>query len=89
MSLIKKQITQIRISFPQIIKAFLLFILSSSGLAFAIFLRFLDSNGTVIAFGGILVEIVALTINYFLFRKYLRERKAATEEKEKKSKFYE
>lgn len=89
MSLVKKQIDQIRISLPQIIRAFILFILSSSGLVFAIFLRFLDSNGTVIAFGGILVEIVALALNYFLFRKYFRERKESSEKREKKSKFYE
>lgn len=89
MSLLKKQLNQIRISFSQLIKGLLLFLLSSSGLVFAIFLRFLGSNGTIIAFGGILVEIVALAINYFMFRSFLREKKEISEEKEKKRQFYE
>lgn len=89
MSLLKKQLSQLRLSFSQIIKGFILFILSSSGLGFAILLRFLNSNGTIIAFGGILVEAIALTVNYFLFRKFFKERKEPIHEKDEKTQFYE
>ncbi|MFX0146505.1 MAG: hypothetical protein ACFE8E_02025 [Candidatus Hodarchaeota archaeon] len=89
MSLLKKQLNQLRLSFSQVIKGFILFILSSSGLGFAIILRYLNSNGTIIAFGGILVEAIAIILIYFLFRKYFKEKKESTTKKDKKSQFYE
>jgi len=88
MSLIKKELTQLRISFSQIIKGFLLFILSSSGLAVALLLRYLRFGGTIIAFVGILVELVGMTINYFMLRKYFKKKEESKSEEDKKRQFY-
>ncbi|MFW9945838.1 MAG: hypothetical protein ACFFDX_03310, partial [Candidatus Odinarchaeota archaeon] len=74
MSLIKKELTRLRISFSQIIKGFLLFVFSSSGLGVAIFLRYLGYGGTIIAFVGIIVELIGMTINYFLLKKYFKKK---------------
>lgn len=88
MSLIKKELTQLRISFSQIIKGFLLFIFSSSGLGVALLLRYLEFGGTIIAFGGILVELVGMTINYFMLRKYFKKKEESKLEEDKKRQFY-
>ena len=88
MSLIKKELTQLRISFSQIIKGFLLFILSSSGLGVALLLRYLGYGGTIIAFVGILVELVGMTINYFMLRKYFKKKEESKSEEDKKRQFY-
>ncbi|MGB5911295.1 MAG: hypothetical protein WBH31_08900 [Promethearchaeia archaeon] len=88
MSLIKKELTQLKISFSQIIKGFLLFILSSSGLAVALLLRYLRFGGTIIAFVGILVELVGMTINYFMLRKYFKKKEESKSEEDKKRQFY-
>ncbi|MFX0024862.1 MAG: hypothetical protein ACFE8M_00485 [Candidatus Hermodarchaeota archaeon] len=88
MSLIKKELTQLRISFSQIIKAFLLFVFSSSGLGIALLLRYLEFGGTIIAFVGILVELVGMIINYFMLRKYFRKKEEPKSEEDKKRQFY-
>ena len=88
MSLIKKELTQLRISFSQIIKGFLLFVFSSSGLGAALLLRFLGYGGTIIAFVGILVELVGMIINYFMLRKYFKKKEESKSEEDKKRQFY-
>ncbi len=88
MSLIKKELTQLRISFSQIIKGFLLFVFSSSGLGVALLLRHLELGGTIIAFVGILVEIVGMIINYFMLRKYFKKKEESKSEEDKKRQFY-
>ncbi len=89
MSLIKKELTQLRISFSQIIKGFLLFVFSSSGLGVALLLRyFTESGGTIIAFVGILVELVGMIINYFMLRKYFKKKEESKSEEDKKRQFY-
>lgn len=88
MSIIKKELNQLRISFPQILKAFILFLFSCSGLGIALFLRFLDYNGTIIAFIAILVESIAMVLNYFMFRTYFREKKESKQEISRKSQSY-
>ena len=88
MSIIKKELNQLRISFPQIVKAFILFLFSSSGLGVALFLRFLGHNGTIIAFIAILVESLAMMLSYFMFRKYFREKEETKLEKSRKSQSY-
>jgi hypothetical protein len=75
-SWIKKEIGYILSSLPQIIRALLLVVFASSGLACAIFLRYLGYNGTIISFASIIVEAIALVLCYFLLRGYLK-----TEEK--------
>ncbi len=88
MSLIKKELTQLRISFSQIIKGFLLFVFSSSGLGVALLLRYLGIGGTIIAFVGIIVELVGMTINYFMLRKYFKKKEESKSEEDKKRQFY-
>jgi hypothetical protein len=87
MSLIKKELTKLRISFSQIIKGFLLFVFSSSGLGVALLLRYLNIGGTIIAFVGILVELVGMIINYFMLRKYFKKKEESKSE-DKKRQFY-
>ncbi|MFW9783752.1 MAG: hypothetical protein ACFFFB_15820 [Candidatus Heimdallarchaeota archaeon] len=73
-SWIKKEIIYIKNSFFDIIKGFILFVLASSGLGIAIFLRYLGYNGTVITFFGLIIEFVALLLGYFLLRRYSKSR---------------
>ncbi len=78
MSWLKKEFGYIKDSMGQILKAFLVVLLLSSGLALAIFLRFLGMNGTIITFLSLVVECVALILCHFLLRKYIK----STEKKE-------
>ena len=71
-SWIKKELIYIKDSFSEIIKAIILVALSSSGVAFALLLRYLGYNGTIITFVGIITEFISLIICYFLFRNYLK-----------------
>lgn len=80
MSYVKKEIRYIRDSFSQIIKAFIIFILFSSGLFVAILLRNMGINGTMISFLSIISEIISIILCYFLLKKYI----VVTEEKEVK-----
>ena len=80
MSYVKKEIRYIRDSFSQILKAFIIFILFSSGLFVAILLRNIGINGTMISFVSIISEIISIVLCYFLLKKYI----VVTEEKEVK-----
>lgn len=71
MSFVKKTIGYIKDSFFQILKAIITFILFSSGLFSALLLRLVGTNGTIISFISISIEIIALIISYFLLRSYL------------------
>ena len=84
MSWIKRELSYIKDSFSQIIKALILFLLASLGLLSALYLRFLGFNGTIISFVGIIIEIVALVLLFFLFRKHLLIKEEAKEESLKK-----
>ena len=78
-SWIKKEIVYIKDSFSEIIKALFLVILVSSGLGFALILRYLGYNGTIISFFSIIAELISLLLCYFLLRGYLKtEEKAET-----------
>ena len=86
-SWIKKELAYIKNSFMDIIRAFLVFILASSGLGVAILLRYIGADGTVITLFGLIVEIISLFLCYFLLRGYLKSKEEleVSEPKEKKS----
>ncbi|MBY8979908.1 MAG: hypothetical protein KGD72_05930 [Candidatus Lokiarchaeota archaeon] len=71
MSWLKKELGYIKSSFSQILLGMLLVGLTISGLGFAIFLRFVGFNGTIIAFAGITIEVIGIIISYFLLRRYV------------------
>jgi len=77
-SWIKKELGYLKDSFMEIVKGFFIFILASSGLGSALFLRYLGYNGTIIIFVSIIIEVISLLICYFLFKGYLKQ----AEEKE-------
>lgn len=85
-SWIKKEIAYLFQSFFEIVKAIIVVGLATSGLAAAIFLRYLGYNGTIISFVSIIVEIIALILCYFLLREYLKleEKKEESKSKGKK-----
>ena len=85
-SWIKKELSYIKNSLMDIIRGFLVFILASSGLGVAILLRYLEFDGTVITFFGLIVEIISLFLCYFLLRGYLKSKEEldASKSKEKK-----
>lgn len=68
----KKEIVYIKDSFFEIIKGFILFILSFSGLASAIFLRYLNYNGITITVISVAIEFAALILCYFFFKGYIK-----------------
>ena len=74
-SWLKKEIIYIKDSFFEIIKGFVLFILCLSGLASAIFLRYLNYNGITITIISIAIEFVALILCYFIFKVYIKPEK--------------
>jgi len=71
MSGVKTGLGYIKDSFSQILKGFILFILATSGLGFAVLLRNFGYNGSTIAFAGIVLEAIALILSYILLRKYV------------------
>ncbi len=71
-SWIKKELVYIKDSFLEIIKGFIFFVLATSGLASAIYLRYLRYNGTIITFLSVIVEIVSLILCYLIFKGYLK-----------------
>ena len=71
MSWLKKELGFIKSSFSQILIGILLVGLTISGLGFAIFLRFIGFNGTIIAFAGITIEVIGIIISYLLLRRYV------------------
>jgi len=88
MSGIKTGLGYIKDSFSQILKGFLLFILVTSGLGFAVLLRQLGFNGSTIASAGIILEAFCLVLSYLLLRKYVTlKEEDDREKKEKKRKF--
>ena len=74
MSWIKREVNYLKDSIPQIAYGFLIFLLVSSGLGFAILLNFININGTVIAFTSVIIQLIALILSYFLVRKYFIEK---------------
>jgi hypothetical protein len=82
-SWIKKEIGYLFQSFFEIVKAIIVVGLATSGLASAIFLRYLGYNGTIISFVSIIVEIIALVLCYFLLRGYLKTEEKVEESKSK------
>lgn len=71
MSWFKKELGFIKSSFSQILIGILLVGLTISGLGFAIYLRFIGFNGTIIAFAGITIEVIGIIISYLLLRRYV------------------
>jgi len=77
LSWIKKELFYIKDSFSEIIKAFIFFVLASSGFGCALYLRYQGYNGTIITFVSLIVEFIALILCYFLFRGYLKTEEIA------------
>ena len=75
----------IKDSFSQILKGFILSILATSGLGFAVLLRIFGYNGSTIAFAGIVLEAIGLILSYLLLRKYvtIKEEDKGQEQKRK------
>ncbi|MHA1460093.1 MAG: hypothetical protein ACTSO8_01320 [Promethearchaeota archaeon] len=75
----------IKDSFSQILKGFILSILATSGLGFAVLLRIFGYNGSTIAFAGIVLEAIGLILSYILLRKYvtIKEEDKGQEQKRK------
>ena len=71
-SVIKKQIGYFFNSIPEIIKALVLFILAFSGLGSALLLRYFDQSGAIIIAVGVSIEVIAMIVIYFIFKKYLK-----------------
>lgn len=85
-SWIKKELVYIKKSFMDIIRGLILFILASSGLGIAIFLRYFGYNGTVITFFGLIVEFIALILCYLLLRGYIKSKEELDFSKPKEKK---
>jgi hypothetical protein len=85
-SWIKKELVYIKKSFMDIIRGLILFILASSGLGIAIFLRYFGYNGTVITFFGLIVEFIALILCYLLLRGYIKSKEELDSSKPKEKK---
>ncbi|MCJ7651224.1 MAG: hypothetical protein MUP85_21660 [Candidatus Lokiarchaeota archaeon] len=86
MSWLKKEFGYIKDSMGQILKALLIVVLLSSGLAMAIFLRFLGTTGTMITFISIVVECAAIILCHFFLRGYIKpnDEKKTTQTTKKK-----
>ncbi|MFX0080172.1 MAG: hypothetical protein ACFE94_00300 [Candidatus Hodarchaeota archaeon] len=82
---IRKELGYIKNSFMDIIRGFIVFILASSGLWVAIFLRYLEFNGIAITFFSLIVEFIALFLCYLLLKGYLKSKEEleASKAKEK------
>ncbi|MHA1438496.1 MAG: hypothetical protein ACTSPD_13050 [Promethearchaeota archaeon] len=72
LSWIKKELEYLKDSFIEIIMGFIFFILAFSGLGVALLLRYLEFNGNIIASVGIVTEMIALFLCYFIFKGYLK-----------------
>ncbi|MFX0046909.1 MAG: hypothetical protein ACFE8G_01960 [Candidatus Hermodarchaeota archaeon] len=84
MSGLKTGLGYIKDSFSQIIKGFILFILVTSGLGFAILLRFLGFNGSTIVSVGISLEAICLILSYLLLRKYVKLKEEESSKKQER-----
>lgn len=88
MSGIKTTLGYIKDSFSQILKGLILFILATSGLAFAILLKHLGFNGGTIASAGLILEAIGLVLSYLLLRKYIKlKEEDNSKQQETKGKF--
>ncbi len=88
MSGLKTGLGYIKDSFSQILKGFILFILATSGLGFAVLLRYFGYNGSTIASVGIALEAIGLILSYMLLRKYFTLKEEENDKKQKgKGKF--
>ena len=88
MSGLKTGLGYIKDSFSQILKGFILFILATSGLGFAVLLRYFGYNGSTIASVGIALEVIGLILSYMLLRKYFTLQEEENDKKQKgKGKF--
>jgi hypothetical protein len=88
MSGIKTTLGYIKDSFSQILKGLILFILTTSGLAFAILLRHLGFNGSTIASAGLILEAIGLVLSYLLLRKHIKlKEEENSKQQETKGKF--
>lgn len=70
---IKKELEFLKDSIPQILKAFILFLLVFSGLGIAILLRIMGYNGVIITLSGIVIEGITLMLLYFFLKGYFQE----------------
>ncbi|MFX1448704.1 MAG: hypothetical protein ACFFCG_11295 [Promethearchaeota archaeon] len=84
MSGLKTGLGYVKDSFSQIIKGFILFILVTSGLGFAILLRFLGFNGSTIVSVGISLEAICLILSYLLLRKYVKLKEEESSKKQER-----
>jgi len=88
MSGLKTGLGYIKDSFSQILKGFILFVLVTSGLGFAVLLKYFGYNGSIIASAGITLEVIGLILSYLLLRKYVTLKEEEEEKKkERKGKF--
>jgi hypothetical protein len=87
MSWIKKELGYIKDSFSQIINGTIVFFLASSGLLCALYLRYLNLNGTLISFVSIFVEILALALTFFILKKHIITKEEKKEESSNTKKF--
>lgn len=88
MSGIKTTLGYIKDSFSQILKGLILVILATSGLAFAILLKHLGFNGSIIASAGLILETIGLVLSYLLLRKHIKlKEEENNKQKENKGKF--
>jgi len=71
-SWIKKELIYLKDSLFEIIKAFIIVILVSSGFGCALILRYIGFNGTIITFISIILEIVSLILCYLMIRVYIK-----------------
>jgi len=68
---LKDQFKQLIASTSEIIMASLVFILAVSGVAVATILRFLEFDGLIILFFSIIIELICITLLYFLLKGFL------------------
>jgi hypothetical protein len=88
MSGLKTGLGYIKDSFSQILKGFILFVLASSGLGIAVFMRDFGFNGSTIASIGIIIEALGLILCYMLLRKDVTIKEEEDDKKQKgKGKF--
>jgi ABC-type spermidine/putrescine transport system permease subunit II len=84
-SWIKKELVYIKDSFKEIVKGFIIFALASSGLVFAILLRYLGYNGTTITFFSLVIGFISLFLCYLLLKGYLKSKEDQEKSKTKEN----
>lgn len=71
-SYIKSQIKYLKQSLPQITMALIVFVLTISGVATAIILRYLEFDGLVILFYSVITEAIGIILLYLFLKDYLK-----------------